>query len=125
MAQRKRTTTRKPKPATEARSTGVAAGKKPVANVPYSEVPHHLRCPTCWGNWGGVGKRKGHWRKGNLLMRSYRCIECGAEWQYGFKPSDFVIGGHYYSIDEIVAFELTIAGQVAEQLEQRRTENTV
>ncbi len=111
MAKRKRRTpTQRPPAEQQSARVGV-----PPRDTPYEDVPEHLRCPTCWHNWGGVGKPKSNWRRGNVVMRSYRCIECGAEWQYGFRPADHCINGHYYSIQEIIEFELNIAGQRAEQ----------
>ena len=41
-------------------------------------VKPHLRCPVCWGNYGGRGRRK--WERqvsGSLQQRAYACNQCG------------------------------------------------
>ncbi len=45
-------------------------------------VKRHLRCPICYGNYGGVAARR-KWQRqvsGPLQKRCYVCGDCGTEW---------------------------------------------
>ncbi len=53
-----------------------------TADPAKRRVKRHLRCPTCYGNYGGVAVRR-KWQRqvsGPLQKRCYVCGECGTEW---------------------------------------------
>jgi transposase-like protein len=45
------------------------------------EIKEHMKCPSCFGERGGVGRR-GWWRRinGTLVKRQYICKVCGFDW---------------------------------------------
>lgn len=55
----------------------------PPAAPPISIVPDHERCPLCWGNWKGRGKKYGeHPPKGRVYLK---CQQCGHSWTVDLK----------------------------------------
>jgi len=73
------------------------------------EAPDWLRCPACWGSYAGLGQVRSTHRpreRPNIVTRYFSCTECGTRWHIDFAPQDFMIKGQYYSLPEIIRFEL-------------------
>jgi len=70
-----------------------SSGADPRQSNNHQEVKQHLRCPTCWGNYGGRAARRKWWRQvsGPLQKRCYVCDTCGTEWVINVR-NDFVDG---------------------------------
>ena len=63
-------------------------------------IPKGRRCPICWNNYRGFGRRKSNWQKGNSIYYSFCCNQCATQWTTAISKQTRIVSVNSNPVDK-------------------------